>query len=307
MAPEQARGEPTSPASDRYALACVAFELLTGRRPFERESPAAEATAHAREAGAVGARPRARAYRQRSTPSSRAASPSGPRSGTRPAQRLSLTCARGPRRRGRPQRLRSLPRRRVRTVHHTTRYRSRPPRRRCCSPGSRARWPPVRRARLGAERERSRVLELDRRAHTGRCEGEERTVVVTETTDGGDGRANRDGRTASPSPRPLPAGDSGIALNDRGFRLLQAGDAQGGTSRPRVRGRGAARLLVDHRGVRLVQPRAQRALRCGRCDVVPSCSTVRSRSRATGRRSTDSASRPRGAARTPPMETRNGR
>ena len=49
MAPEQARGEPTSPASDRYALACVAFELLTGRRPFERESPAAEATAHARE------------------------------------------------------------------------------------------------------------------------------------------------------------------------------------------------------------------------------------------------------------------
>ena len=96
MAPEQARGEPTSPASDRYALACVAFELLTGRRPFERESPAAEATAHAREAGAVGARPRARAYRQRSTPSSRAGSPSGPRSGTRPAQRLSLTCARGP-------------------------------------------------------------------------------------------------------------------------------------------------------------------------------------------------------------------
>ncbi len=50
MAPEQARGEPTSPASDRYALACVAFELLTGRRPFERESPAAELAAHAREA-----------------------------------------------------------------------------------------------------------------------------------------------------------------------------------------------------------------------------------------------------------------
>ena len=50
MAPEQARGEPTSPASDRYALACVAFELLTGRRPFERESPAAEAAAHAQEA-----------------------------------------------------------------------------------------------------------------------------------------------------------------------------------------------------------------------------------------------------------------
>ena len=35
MAPEQARGEPATSASDRYALGCVAFELLTGRRPFE--------------------------------------------------------------------------------------------------------------------------------------------------------------------------------------------------------------------------------------------------------------------------------
>src|SRR5690606_29990013 len=34
MAPEQARGGSATPASDRYALACVAFELLTGRRPF---------------------------------------------------------------------------------------------------------------------------------------------------------------------------------------------------------------------------------------------------------------------------------
>ena len=50
MAPEQARGEPATPASDRYALACVAFELLTGRRPFVRDNPAAEANAHATEA-----------------------------------------------------------------------------------------------------------------------------------------------------------------------------------------------------------------------------------------------------------------
>ena len=47
MSPEQARGEPARSASDRYALACVAFELLTGRRPFERENPMAEAAAHA--------------------------------------------------------------------------------------------------------------------------------------------------------------------------------------------------------------------------------------------------------------------
>ena len=46
LAPEQARGERAGPASDRYALAVVAFELLTGSRPFERDSTAAEAAAH---------------------------------------------------------------------------------------------------------------------------------------------------------------------------------------------------------------------------------------------------------------------
>lgn len=49
LAPEQARGEPTTPASDRYALAVVAFELLTGTRPFAAESPTAEAAAHVHE------------------------------------------------------------------------------------------------------------------------------------------------------------------------------------------------------------------------------------------------------------------
>ena len=48
LAPEQARGEKATPASDRYALAVVAFELLTGTRPFERESSTAEALAHVR-------------------------------------------------------------------------------------------------------------------------------------------------------------------------------------------------------------------------------------------------------------------
>jgi tetratricopeptide (TPR) repeat protein len=46
LAPEQARGERATPASDRYALAVVAYELLTGRRPFESDSPTAEAAAH---------------------------------------------------------------------------------------------------------------------------------------------------------------------------------------------------------------------------------------------------------------------
>jgi hypothetical protein len=47
LSPEQARGERATPASDRYALGIVAWELLAGRRPFESESPTAEAAAHA--------------------------------------------------------------------------------------------------------------------------------------------------------------------------------------------------------------------------------------------------------------------
>jgi eukaryotic-like serine/threonine-protein kinase len=46
LSPEQARGEQSGPASDRYGLAVVAWELFTGRRPFEAETPAAEAASH---------------------------------------------------------------------------------------------------------------------------------------------------------------------------------------------------------------------------------------------------------------------
>src|SRR5205085_5904646 len=46
ISPEQARGETATAASDRYALAIVAYELLTGTRPFAVEHPAAQARAH---------------------------------------------------------------------------------------------------------------------------------------------------------------------------------------------------------------------------------------------------------------------
>ena len=46
LSPEQAQGERAAPSSDRYALAVVAWELLTGRRPFGGDTPAAEAAAH---------------------------------------------------------------------------------------------------------------------------------------------------------------------------------------------------------------------------------------------------------------------
>jgi eukaryotic-like serine/threonine-protein kinase len=46
LSPEQAQGERATPASDRYALAVVAFELLTGTRPFAGDTPTSEAAAH---------------------------------------------------------------------------------------------------------------------------------------------------------------------------------------------------------------------------------------------------------------------
>jgi predicted Ser/Thr protein kinase/antitoxin (DNA-binding transcriptional repressor) of toxin-antitoxin stability system len=46
LSPEQAQGRPATSASDRYALGVVAFELLAGKRPFEKENPTAEAAAH---------------------------------------------------------------------------------------------------------------------------------------------------------------------------------------------------------------------------------------------------------------------
>jgi eukaryotic-like serine/threonine-protein kinase len=49
ISPEQARGEPASAASDLYSLGIVAYELLTGGRPFERTSATSEALAHVQE------------------------------------------------------------------------------------------------------------------------------------------------------------------------------------------------------------------------------------------------------------------
>ena len=46
LSPEQAQGERATPPSDRYGLAVLAWELLTGERPFKGDTAAAEAAAH---------------------------------------------------------------------------------------------------------------------------------------------------------------------------------------------------------------------------------------------------------------------
>ena len=45
-APEQINGQPVDGRADQYALACVAYTLLSGSRPFEREEPMAALYAH---------------------------------------------------------------------------------------------------------------------------------------------------------------------------------------------------------------------------------------------------------------------
>ena len=46
LSPEQAAGRPVSPATDLYALGVVAYECLSGVRPFERDDPVAVLLAH---------------------------------------------------------------------------------------------------------------------------------------------------------------------------------------------------------------------------------------------------------------------
>jgi hypothetical protein len=222
MAPEQARGEPTSPASDRYALACVAFELLTGRRPFERESPAAEAVAHERAApqsvhelepalpatlDAVFSRGLAKHPEQRHPTCEALVSDLRAAIATRPSTGSTVVAAPG-----------------ARSLHRSTRYASRPRGAvilggvvALLAAGGALAWALD---GVGSGSGSATVV------LTRTVEGQERTVVVTETADGATVERTVTATQSAPPAR-TTTNESGSTLNDRGFRLLQAGDARG--------------------------------------------------------------------------------
>jgi eukaryotic-like serine/threonine-protein kinase len=213
LSPEQARGEPSTAASDRYALACVAFELLTGRRPFERESQAAEAAAHATQAPPsprdvdpnlpvavddVLARGLAKQPEDRFASS--AALVSALRAALRDVQTAPTTVMGPP----------------VLPGPSFTRHVTRPRRSAVLLAalallvgGAWLSWA------LSDDDGSGGSTVVVTRTLQGKTVTEESTVVVTEGEEGGEGGG----------PGPPPPGTSGSALNDEGFRLLQQGDA----------------------------------------------------------------------------------
>ena len=219
MAPEQARGEPSTPATDRYALACVAFELLTGRRPFARDTVAAEAAAHAYESpplvGDLAAMPAAldevlaRGLAKR--PSDRPATCAALVAELREALAGGGT-------RTIPVALPTRP-----TEPRIVRHRS--GRSRAALLGGAAAllasgvglaWALT---SLGGDSGTATVVvtETSLGRTIERTVTESDTVVVTETAE-----ETLEGDSGS-----VPEGESGAELNDRGFRLLQQGDVQG--------------------------------------------------------------------------------
>jgi serine/threonine-protein kinase len=229
MAPEQARGEPATPASDRYALACVAFELLTGRRPFVRDNPAAEANAHATEAA----------------PSPSEVDPSLPAALDAV---FALGLAKGPEERHAKcaelvadlRRALAVTPSAVTTVvaapapptgTTVTRHVSRPRRTAVLvgavgllGAGAALAWA-LTGIGDGADSATVVLTETLQGETVERTVTEASTVVLTETVDGETVERTVTADT-SPPPPPPASGADGSALNDEGFRLLQAGDVE---------------------------------------------------------------------------------
>jgi eukaryotic-like serine/threonine-protein kinase len=232
MAPEQARGEATTAASDRYALACVAFELLCGRRPFVRANPTAEAHAHATEqpppprafdaslplaldavfARALAKRPEARYPSCAAFVDDLGSALEPATTATRPATAATAVATPSPPPTGAPVTRHVTPRRRTATIVLVGGL---------LAAGALLAWGLT---SLGDDPKSSTVVVT----HTAQGRTVEQTVTqentVTQTVESQGGGNGGEGNDQGSAP---PPGADGSALNDQGFQLLQQGDPQG--------------------------------------------------------------------------------
>ena len=213
LSPEQARGERATAASDRYALAVVAFELLTGTRPFARDSATAEALAHV-------SAPIPPASQLRSRPAARGGRRPRPRSRQGAGGPL---LSRGPRRR--PAR---RARRRGRADANSTRPRAGAGRAAAQLDSCRC-WLSSSSGPASSRRRSSRAATTrPRRRRRHRRRSGRRSCRRSRRRRRPPSRRPRNPRPLNPrplNPRPRrrrPA--SASELNDEGFALMQAGD-----------------------------------------------------------------------------------
>jgi serine/threonine-protein kinase len=221
LSPEQAQGERATPASDRYALAVVAFELLSGQRPFVSESITAEAAAHVNapvpsiaeiceglpeELDAVFRQALAKDPAERFETASEFVA----------ALRAALAEAAGATRSFRPTPTAAPS---VSVLSPVTRRRAR-----------RSRWPALAALlALGAVGGAIAAIVLTNGNGKSKAAPPAQPRTVTVTNQGSTVQTTVTAPTTTPQPPPAPASSSlsGSALNDAGFTKMQAGDYAG--------------------------------------------------------------------------------
>ncbi len=229
LSPEQARGEPATAASDRYALGVVAYELSTGRRPFAGETP-------------VDGRPRARERARFRARRSRRASP--------PVAWTPFCDARW-------RRIRASARRARRSSSRSCarRFHDAEPTTVAGLIVARPRVTAGRRTDVAARRRRGR-LSLVPLAVVGLLGAGLAAAAFVSVDDDAPSPAHDDAcrarrscrtpRRRSPSPRPRPAEagarrrSGGASLNDAGFELMQRGRLRRALAAPRASSLGLA-------------------------------------------------------------------